>query len=562
MRTAWVTLLLLLGVPVMVASPAAAATVGPAEGRDTVVIGLERTIEPDSLNWMFATWGPAARILSLLFVEDVVRGADWVARARGVEAIPNVRDGTWRLDGEGMVLRWRIRPRAWHDGRSVTCGDYVFTHRVASDPRVPVVAATAISRRIASVICPNGAGGRDIEVRWGRRTAYAARSITAFGAQPRHVLEPYYRANPSKLKEAPYGLDPRVTIGDGAYRFVRWEKGVSITLESVGSHPILGRPKIRRIIWRVLPEQRNLVQALLSGAIDVLPAPGVRLEFVQPLRERSDAVRLLILPWLFWEHVDLNFDNPLLRDVRVRRALAHAINRREMIQQVSGGLDQISHTYLPPGHPGYTRDVPIYPYDPARARALLEQAGFRPGPDGIRADGTGRRLSLELSTTAGSGLREQMQRIIQRQLREVGIEIVFVNYPARTFFVEVTEHRKFTGLALYTWIMSPTSDCDLLYTSDAIPTAENGWSGENYPGYRSEEMDRVCQAITTEINETRRVALLRESARIFSRDLPALPLSNRVIAVAAKPGLRNFSIGFALDEVPSEVWNAHEWYWE
>ncbi|OLD43046.1 MAG: hypothetical protein AUI83_18795 [Armatimonadetes bacterium 13_1_40CM_3_65_7] len=204
----------------------------------------------------------------------------------------------------------------------------------------------------------------------------------------------------------------------------------------------------------------------------------------------------------------------------------------------------MSHTYLPPRHPGYTDAVQKYPFDPARARALLQEAGFTPGSDGILRNAAGQRLSLELNTTAGNRVREQVEQIIQQNLKEIGIEITIQNFPARVYFGEITNQRKFKALAMYAWVMSPISE----------------WAGQNYPGYKNADMDKTCKAASHEVDEARRNKLLNDSTVIFSRDLPALPLYVRASVAAVKNGLQNFT-ALQLSQA-YETWNASKWYWQ
>lgn len=544
----------LLGVP-----PASAQS-QPAAGRDTVVIGT--SVEPASLNPLFDAPTPTAlnSIVPVLFTNDVQSDATWQPFPQGVEYLPSVTDGTWKLDGEKMTLLWKLRPRNWHDGRPVTCADYVFTLRVARDNRVaPSGIRVAPTNRIDNLSCPKGDSGLEVAVAWKERYAHANLTMIDLPFRmPRHLVEPFYRANPSALATAPYGNDPKLFIGDGPYRLVEWQKGASLTVEAVADHPIFGTPKIKRITWRFMPRDA-FVSSMLSGAIDVISTVDMRLvQAVEVQRQAKDWVKVFFDPALIWEHIDFNLDNPLLQDVRVRRAIAHGINRTQIAQLIFQGKQPVSHTYLPPRHPGYTDAVQKYLYDPARARALLQQAGFSPGPDGIMRNAAGQRLSLEINTTAGSPVREQMQQIIQEQLRQVGIEITILNFPTRVFFAELFDRRKFKALLLYSWIWTPRSDCDFVYTSGDIPSEANGWRGRNLPGYRNIEMDRVCKAASREIQEAERKKLLNESARIFSRDLPALPLFFRVQVAAVKAGLQNFNPR----GLYSETWNAHQWYWK
>jgi peptide/nickel transport system substrate-binding protein len=550
----WPLLLLTLPASPLSAAPGAA----PAAGRENVVIGMAQ--EPSTLNPLFAEMAASLSIIATMFTSDVQRDNTWRLLPQGVRSLPTLRDGTWTLRGEGMVLTWKVKPRRWQDGRPVSCDDYTFTDALARDDRVPVVVRD-LTRRISAVRCTGRPDGLDLVVEWRERYAYANQTITEHGALPRHLLEPLYRANPYRMNEAGFGSDPRATVGDGRYRLVEWRKGSSLTVEAVANHPIFGTPAIKRITWRFIPDTSALMATMLSGAIDAISTIGISFDqAVQLERLGGGQFNVFFEPGLVWEHIDFNLDNRFLRDVRVRRAIAHAVNRETIVQQLFQGRQAVSHTYLPPRHPGYTDRIERYPYDPARAGRLLKEAGYFPDLDGILRDAAGNRLVLELNTTAGNRLREQIAQIIQADLRKVGISLTIKNYPARVLLGDITNKRAFPGLAMYAWILSPTSDCDSLYTSDGIPRARNGWSGQNYPGYANPRMDERCKAASREIDEGKRNALLNETAMIFSSDLPALPLYVRAQVAAAKAGLQNF-VAIQLTGT-YETWNVHRWVWE
>lgn len=559
-----VLLLVGISVTVLTAPPTAQSHPAPAAGRDQVVIGVGT--EADFLNPLF-TVAPAALItnavLSTIFTADVPLNSAWRPVAQGVEYLPNLSDGSWRVDGGRMRLTWRIKRRFWHDGRPVTCGDYVFTHTLVRNEEVPV--HDRPDPLIASVECPHGAGGTTVVVNWAKTHPYANHQVIPFGPLPRHVLAGAYQRSPSRLPEAPFGNLAAATIGDGPYRLVEWRKGRSITVEAVPDHPILGTPKIRRIVWRFNPDFNALVSELLAGTVDVLPqsAFGPRVDMAIELERRAAGrVKVFYEAGLSWEHIDINIDNPLLQNVLVRRALAYGINRTQIVQQRFAGRLPVSHTYLPRRHAGFTDAVTKYPYDPAKARALLAQAGFVPGSDGIVRSATGQRLSLELNTTAESAIRVQVAQLIQQQLRQIGVEIVVVNFPARVLFDQLLQRRQFKALAYYSWVVRPTFDCDELFTSDDIPAESNRWEGKNYPGYRNPEMDEACRGAATELDEGRRNAWFRRSAAVFSRELPALPLYYGARAAAAKSGLENFSFGASCSDCTVDhTWNAHTWHW-
>jgi len=528
----------------------------PAAGRDQVVIafvGDPSTLNPLFADPLFAT----GTITPTIFTRDAVHDERWRLVPIGVEYLPSVKDGTWKVRGETMTLLWRLKPRNWHDGRPVTCADYVFTFDVIRNELVPLQhpGFREARSRIVNVTCPKGADGRDILVRWNSRFVQAGNSPILGGPLPHHVVERFYRTNPSRLDQTPYGHDPTVTVGDGPYRLVEWRRGESLTVEAVAGHPIFGTPRIKRITWKFFPTGPARIPAMLGGMVDVLGAiDPIRADILK--REGGGGIRVHNVPDVSWEHIDFNLNNPLLQDVRVRRAIVHAINR-STVYPVPREQFQIAHTYLSPLHPGHADDARTYPYDPAGARRLLAEAGFIPGPDGILANAAGQRLSLELTSREDFPLRVLAVQRIQQQLRQIGIEVVIANFPSRVFFDEILPRRRFKAMALYAWTFEPTSGCDTIFTSAGIPSDENGWTGSNFPGYKNADMDRLCRDISRELDQDRRAQLLKETARIFARDLPAIPLVFPRFLAASRVGLENVKPN-ALEPI---TWNAHTWYW-
>lgn len=530
-----------------------------------VVIGT--LFEPDTLNPLFLDVPgafTATSILATIRTFDVALDGRWRPVARGVGALPNLRDGTWRLAGDRMTLQWTLRPRRWHDGRPVTCGDYVFSHAAARHPDVGRIASDLnLTPLIANVSCPAGADGRTIVVVWNQRYAYANLTITEFGPLPRHILEEPFRRSPSRLVNAAFGTEAAATIGDGAYRIVDWKKGASLTVEAPGAHPVFGTPAIKRLTWRFFGDRDSLTAAAVNGTVDAVSVISFGPQFDLALaleRQTGKRLRVAQQPGVGWEHIDFNLDHPFLRDVRVRQALAHAVDRETITRRLLQGLVPVAHAYVPPGHPDYTDAIPKMRYDPERARTLLRQAGFAPGADGIMRNGGGDRLSLELATTEGGG-RVPVANMVAQHWSQIGVDVTVASFPARVLF-DLLAHRRFKAAALYAWVFGPTYDCDQLYTIAEIPAEANGWQGANASGYRNAAMDRLCRAAAREIDGAARRRLIHESLRIFGRDLPALPLYFGPRAAVARRDLVGFSLGFPCLACPlSETWNAHEWSW-
>jgi peptide/nickel transport system substrate-binding protein len=197
-----------------------------------------------------------------------------------------------------------------------------------------------------------------------------------------------------------------------------------------------------------------------------------------------------------------------------------------------------------------------HPYDPERARALLAEAGWTPGPDGIRRNAAGDRLTLTLMTTAGNQSRELVQQVIQAQLRDVGIDIRLRNEPPRVLFGETVRKRAFEDMVMFAWISAPESVPRTILHSDQIPTQENNWNGQNVAGYANPEMDALLDRIERELDPAARATLWATYQNLYAETLPALPLYFRANPHILPPWLDGYEPTGHL--APSTLW-VEEW---
>jgi peptide/nickel transport system substrate-binding protein len=140
-------------------------------------------------------------------------------------------------------------------------------------------------------------------------------------------------------------------------------------------------------------------------------------------------------------------------------------------------------------------------------------------------------------TTAGNRSRELVQQVIQSQWKQVGIDVRIRNEPARVFFGETVTKRKFTGAAMFAWLSSPESVPRTTLYSDQIPTEENNWGGQNYTGFRNDEMDALIDAIEVELDREKRKALWHRLQRLYAEELPVIPLYWRANPYVLPPWL-------------------------
>lgn len=298
---------------------------------------------------------------------------------------------------------------------------------------------------------------------------------------------------------------------------------------------------------KFIPNTSTLEANLVSGSVDLLSSSGLSfdqaLNFEKKIKRESLPYNLQIVPGVLFQHVDLNLDRPALSDVRVRKALAHAVNKKEMVQALFEGRTGVSHTFSVPLDSWYTeneKEIAIYNYSIAKAKSLLTEAGWVEGADGFRYK-DGKKLSLELIGAADNKMIFMIQGYLQEAWKKAGVEVLTKNYPARVLFGEMIRKRKF-DMALYAWVSSPNEIQKMALHSAMIPSEQNAWSGTNRTGWTNKKVDQWLEQAETEFNPKKRVAIMKNVLKAFSEELPILPLFFRGNNSVAPKDLKNYRI--------------------
>ena len=518
-------------------------TTDPAWDERTVVVGVGE--EPDVLVQDYSLRHVTWAVLSPLMLKLVRYDDHWRPWPELAESIPD-----WRtLDDGGTEVRWKLRRGLrWHDGTPVTASDALFTYELLKATPPPYPHHTIVES-ITDMLVPDD-DPYTLVVRW-KPEARFARFEEWGTVLPRHLLEGAGLEQPDTRESHPF---MRAPVFHGPYRFAGWEPGERIELEAAQPHPH-GDPGVDRLVFRFFPDPAALCDAVVEGSVDVTDLTG----FGPPEAERIAAERpdleIHETSSFSWEHVDFDLADPTLADVRVRRAIAHAIDKQELSDRLYGGRYEPADSWLPPRHPAYNPDIPRYGHDPDRARELLRAAGWG-----------GRRLPLRMTTTAppsggtwtSSATRPQLAELMAEQLARVGIDLEIELVPAGELFPRLRK-RDVGQLTMFAWSMGLETTGYLMWHSDKIPDGED-WYGLNIAGWRHPENDRILDVVADTAYPDRRFALMARQQLIWGEELPALPLFFPPSISTAKPGLRNIRpVGVFGSYV---TWNCWEWSWD
>ncbi|WP_199271707.1 peptide ABC transporter substrate-binding protein [Paraglaciecola sp. L3A3] len=314
----------------------------------------------------------------------------------------------------------------------------------------------------------------------------------------------------------------------GPYIITDSQQGSSITMER-NPHWYGKTPYFDRIIVRAILNTSAMEANLRSGTIDMVAGElGVTLDQALAFEKRhGDKYNIIYKPGLFYEHIDLNLENPILKDKSVRQALMYSIDRQMISELLFQGRQPVAHSNISSLDRVASSNVKIYSLDLAKAAALYDAAGWSVMKDGIRHNEAGEPLRLEIMSTAGNKTREKVEQVLQSQLKQVGVDLRIRNEQARVFFGQTTRERKFSAMAMYAWISSPENVPRSTLHSSEIPTAENNYAGQNYTTISLPELDQVLEAIETELDADKRLPLWEKMQQIYTEEIPVMPLYYR-----------------------------------
>ena len=530
----------------------------PARAKDELVIGM--TQSPGTWNPLISSMLAKSLISNMTSRPLTAWNADWKLVCLVCTEVPTIENGKARVidlpDGKKhMEVDLELRDLKWGDGVPVTAKDVAFTLEVGRHPLSGVASSEGYRRIIKFDAKDDRRFTMTID-----RVPFDYNSI---GLQilPSHIEKPIFDANPAEYRNKT-AYDTNSTnpgLFFGPFRVVEVVPGNRIVLEQ---NPTWTgeKPYFKRIVVKIIENTAALEANLLSGNVDyVLGELGLSLDQVLAFEKRhKDKYNFIYKPALIYEHIDTMLDNKLLEDRRVRQAILTAIDRKAISEKLFEGKQPIADGPISPLDPMFSPGARRYAYDPAAARKLLDEAGFTDIRNGVRHNAKGDRLSLEITTTAGNRVRELVSQVIQSQLRQVGVDIRVKAEPPR-IFSEGLNRRQFTALAMYAWVQSPEGVPRSMFHSKEIPSAENAWSGQNYPGYRNPAMDAALDAAERELDPAKRRELFADIQRIHADDLPVLPMFFRVDPFVIPKPLKGVVPTGTLNS--STLW-IEQWRWE
>lgn len=471
-------------------------------------------------------------------------------RAQLAEDVPSVENGLWRVLPDGrMETTWRIREGArWHDGTPLTPADLLFSARVGQDREL------TIRRDLAwdFVEQVDAVDVRTVTARWRRLYIHADRLFESL-IVPAHLLEQAHGENKDAFVQLPYWTHDYV--GTGPFRVREWVEGSHVVLAAFDSY-VLGRPRIDEIEVRFIPDSNTLIASILAGTVELTMGRGLSVEQAVQLRDqwKDGGFDLTVgSSWIAAHPQLLNPTPAVVADVRFRRALSYAVDRRALVDSFLGGLVGPADSFLPPSD-ALSREVEgsvvRYEHDPRQATQLIEELGFAKGADGIFRDPAGQRLELEVRSVAVPELQVRVAVTTADYWQRLGVATQPIPIPPQRAR-DVEWRANFPAFEVAQQPIGLESNALRRLHGSEASLPENNYRGNNRTRYMNPEFDALVDRYFATIPRAERVPLIREIVRHLSDQV--IPMG---LLYVAEPSMKAHRLEGVVGGSP---WNAHEW---
>jgi peptide/nickel transport system substrate-binding protein len=501
------------------------------------VLRMADLSQPDNLNPYLSQMDVSYAVTSLLYSYLIV--ADDRGRLIGdlATAVPTLANGGISRDGLTYVYHLRHGVR-WQDGVPFTSRDVAASWRAVVDPHHLTLYRQGYDR-VASIDTPDP---YTVVVHLRERYAPFA---SQFFAPLQEGGKPILPAHVLARTDFNHGELSRVAIGTGPFRLVRWRRGDEMVFARNDTY-FRGRPALKRIVLRFVGDPQTMLTLARTHAIDLIVTPAPEL-FGQYQALRGYVTR--VVPWNQQGLIVINDGRPGLSDPLVRRAISLAIDRARDVADITHGVDALPHDAVAPTAVGYV-ERPAPAYDPALANALLDRAGWRRGPGGIRQK-AGVRLDFTIATIAGYSTYLEYAVVLQQQLAAIGVQAAVKTYAYDQIF-------DFNGpldtyrydLMIYGSALSWDPDSHVYFGC-------NQWfpKGQNFYRYCNPAYDALERRGLREVDPSRRAPIYERADALLWNTFAYLPLFDRRRILVYNSDLRNF----APNPTSTPWWNAWQW---
>jgi peptide/nickel transport system substrate-binding protein len=464
----------------------------PEAGPETLFVHL--SAEPGTLNPVTATDAYASMINQHIYESLVERHNDTLA------IVPKLAE-RWQISADRLRYRFFLRKGIkWHDGRDFTADDIMYSYKILKDPKTMNAHLKVYYIDVKELVKIDK---YTVEFIYSKRYHLGLEICGTMPIVPKHIFDDKTDFNSHKNSRSP--------VGTGPYVFVKWETGKKVEL-AINEKYWGDKPAIKRVVYQLVQEPNVAFQMLKKRELDLY-----RMRQIQWVRQTSsDTFNKHFYKHLYYQpqysYIGWNAKTHLFADRRTRLAMTHLVNRQAILDKLLFGLGEIVTGTFYINGPYNNPAVKIWPYDPERGRALLEEAGWKDTDNDGILDKNGKPFSFTITIASASKFAERLSTILKEDLKKSGIQMNISRYEWAVF-VEKLQKRDFEAVTL-AWSLGYSGDPYQLWHSSQME------KGSNYCGFSDPESDRIIEDARMEFDENRRIKLYHRFHEILHREQP------------------------------------------
>lgn len=479
--------------------------------------------------------------------------------------IPTVNNGGLAEDGKSVI--WKLKKGvSWHDGKPFTADDVVFTAEFCADPASACYdIATYKDIKVSKV------DDLTVKIEFPKPTPYWADAFVGARGMilPKHAFGEYKGAN---SRQAPANLSP---VGTGPYLFVDFKPGDSVRGKMNPNYHEEGRPFFASIEMKGGGDAVSAARAVLqSGEYDYAWNLQVEKTILDKLAAAGQG-RLEIIPGGNIEHIQINFTNPwkevdgqrssiktqhpFFKDPAVRKALNMLVDRKAVHEYIYGPAGLATANFLN-NPPRYSSKGTSFEFNVAQAAKTLEDAGWKPGSDGIR-EKDGVKLHVVYQTSVNAP-RQQTQQIVKQAAQKAGISMELKAVTASVFFSSDagnpdTYTHFYSDIQMYTTTMTQPDPGQFMeqFVSFEIAQKENKWAGRNITRWQNKDYDALWREADGELDPVKRAAMFIKMNNMVIGDVVVIPVVYRPSVAGIKTNMHVVTSGW-----DNDMWDLKDWY--
>lgn len=447
---------------------------------------------------------------------------------------------SWDVSKDGLTYTFHLRHGVkWQDGKSFTADDVVFSYNIPRSKDYTGPRASDFEKiKDVKALDP-------YTVQVTLKEPYAPfLTVTAgYGILPKHILKDVPIKDLGKNS-----FNTKHPVGTGPYEFVDWKDGQYVKLKYNPNY-YAGRAHIDTITYKIVPDENSLLTQFQAGSIDYIGLQSTDLATGKDLVSKGKAQMKTTLA-LSYSYIGYNELNPLFKDKKVRQALTYALDRKKIVQAVLNGDGKVANT---PGSPieqwAFNPNVPKFSYDPAKAKKLLAEAGWKDTDgDGI-LDKNGKKFSFVLKTNQGNKARAQIAQVAQQMWKQIGVEAKPQIEEWSAFIKDVTAPNWKYDACILGWNLSVDPDPTDIFSTKEIK------SGLNFVHYSDPAMDKLMYKNTKVADQTQRGDMIKKIQAGIAEDQPYTFLYYPNSHILYSPKLQNVQQHSAIP-----YYNIQDWW--